>query len=71
MGIAMIRLGANPGQETLGPFLTWIFLIVVVTGAGSYLGVVAWSLAGLRSGQRLAIFGLVVVLFAIIYGLLP
>ncbi len=62
---------ANPSWETFDPFFGWMFAVLLGTFPGGFLGLVAWSLADLRSAKLLAIVGLGVVAFAIIYNVLP
>lgn len=61
----------NPDTSTLGPFFGYMFAVLLLTSPSAMLGLVAWFLADLRSAKVLAIVGLCVVLFALIYNLMP
>lgn len=61
----------NPSTSTFGLFFAYMFGVFLVTSPGAYLGLAAWALAKQRSGKVLAMVGLCVVVFAVIYNLLP
>ena len=67
----VVNFLTKPSQDTFGPFFGWMFGVVIITGPGAFLGLVAWSLAELRSGKILATAGLFVLLFALVFNLLP
>ena len=68
---AVTNFLVDPSENTLPPFLGHMIGVSILTSPGALLGLAAWSLADLRSGKFLARVGLGVVVFALVFHLMP
>lgn len=62
---------ANPGASTRVPFFAYMIGVLLISSPGVLLGLVAWFLGEHRSAKVLMIVGTGVMIFAVIYNLIP